>query len=351
MPLPAEDLGPAARLREVWERYRRPIAVTEAHHGCTRDEQLRWLVEVWNGAQDAARRRAPTSAPSPSGPCSAPWTGTAFSPSATASTSRAPSTCAAPEPRRTALAHAAEVARQDRDASIIRCSTAPAGGSATSASTGRRRGARSACRLVGVAAPAPDHRRHRHPGPRLLAHLCDFRGLDHVLLSRQDMDIADPESVAAGARLPQALGGHQHGRLCARRARPRTSRRPASARTPSAPRCWREACARLGIPLVTFSSDLVFDGALGQALRGERRGQSRPRVYGASKAEAERRVLGGARRALVMRTSAFFGPGIATISSGRSSNTLRPGRRRRGGRRHRVADLCAGSRARGPRIS
>ena len=37
--------GPAARLTEVWQRYRTPMAITEAHHGCSRDEQLRWLAE------------------------------------------------------------------------------------------------------------------------------------------------------------------------------------------------------------------------------------------------------------------------------------------------------------------
>ena len=50
--LPAEDLGPKSRLSEAWERYRRPIAVTEAHHGSTRDEQVRWLIEVWSAAED-----------------------------------------------------------------------------------------------------------------------------------------------------------------------------------------------------------------------------------------------------------------------------------------------------------
>ena len=48
--LPEEDLGPKARLREVIDRYGRPVAVTEVHHGCTREEQLRWLAEVWNAA-------------------------------------------------------------------------------------------------------------------------------------------------------------------------------------------------------------------------------------------------------------------------------------------------------------
>ena len=39
------------RLREVWERYQRPLAVTEAHLGGSPDEQLRWLAEVWHAAR------------------------------------------------------------------------------------------------------------------------------------------------------------------------------------------------------------------------------------------------------------------------------------------------------------
>ena len=50
--LPQPELGPKARLREVLERYGRPVAVTEVHHGCSRDEQLRWLHEVWTAAAE-----------------------------------------------------------------------------------------------------------------------------------------------------------------------------------------------------------------------------------------------------------------------------------------------------------
>jgi dTDP-4-dehydrorhamnose reductase len=32
-------------------RYGLPIAVTEAHLGCTREEQMRWLKEVWDDCQ------------------------------------------------------------------------------------------------------------------------------------------------------------------------------------------------------------------------------------------------------------------------------------------------------------
>jgi len=44
------DLGPLARLREAWARYRIPLAITEAHNGSVWDEQLRWLIEMWRAA-------------------------------------------------------------------------------------------------------------------------------------------------------------------------------------------------------------------------------------------------------------------------------------------------------------
>jgi len=40
-------LGLKVLLRQAWERYGLPIAVTECHNGATRDEQARWFVEVW----------------------------------------------------------------------------------------------------------------------------------------------------------------------------------------------------------------------------------------------------------------------------------------------------------------
>ncbi len=43
--------GAGAVLREAWERYRLPVAITEAHLGCCDvAEQLRWLAEVWREA-------------------------------------------------------------------------------------------------------------------------------------------------------------------------------------------------------------------------------------------------------------------------------------------------------------
>ncbi|MFL6514693.1 MAG: family 1 glycosylhydrolase [Chthoniobacterales bacterium] len=42
--------GVYARIMEAWQRYRTPIAITEAHLGSTLDEQLRWLMEMWRNA-------------------------------------------------------------------------------------------------------------------------------------------------------------------------------------------------------------------------------------------------------------------------------------------------------------
>ena len=69
----------------------------------------------------------------------------------------------------------------------------------------------------------------------------------------------------------------------------------------------RGRCRRRGLPLAMFSSGLVFDGAASR-LYVEDDLPNPLSVYGRSKAETERRVLKLMPQALVIRTSAFFGP-------------------------------------------
>jgi dTDP-4-dehydrorhamnose reductase len=302
MPLPPEEIGPAARLREVWERYRRPIAVTEAHHGCTRDEQLRWLVEVWDAAKTVKAEGADIRAVTV-------WSlfGTVDWNSLLTQRNGiyepGPFDVRGQQPRRTALAHAAEALATTgthdhpvldqpgwwkRDARFYR----PVKGA-------------NACRLVG----AP--RQLLLTGAtgtlgRALSRLCDIRGLDHALVSRSELDIADADSVRAALACykPWAVVNTAGFVRVADAEREREA-------------CMREnalgaevlarACADLGIPFVTFSSDLVFDGRLGRPYV-ESDAVNPTSVYGESKAEAERRVLAAHDKALVIRTSAFFGP-------------------------------------------
>jgi dTDP-4-dehydrorhamnose reductase len=75
-----------------------------------------------------------------------------------------------------------------------------------------------------------------------------------------------------------------------------------------APALLAAACARAGARLVAFSSDLVFDGVRRLGPYVERDVPTPLSVYGRSKAEMEARVLEVLPQALVVRTSAFFGP-------------------------------------------
>lgn len=42
--------GSGNLLKEAWERYKLPMAITEAHLNCTREEQLRWFNTIWHSA-------------------------------------------------------------------------------------------------------------------------------------------------------------------------------------------------------------------------------------------------------------------------------------------------------------
>lgn len=298
--LPDAPHGPLVILREAWERFRIPLAVTEAHNGCTREEQLRWVAEVWEAAEtlraEGGEVRAVTlwSAFGAVG-WDALLTGGARYESGVYDVS-------GPAPRPTALAAMARsLARGERyDHPAL---DAP----------GWWRRPERLWLEDGGAPPA-----RRPPGRPLLltgrtgtlgrafARVCDGRALRYELLGRAELDIADASEVervvaevrpwavvnAAGyVRVDEAEGD-------AERCRRENAEGPAHL---------AGACARHGIPLVTFSSDLVFDGEAAEPyVEGDP--VAPLSVYGETKAEAERRVLAASPQALVVRTSAFFGP-------------------------------------------
>jgi dTDP-4-dehydrorhamnose reductase len=43
-------VGIRSLLQEAWDRYQTPMALTEVQIGCTADEQIRWLMEMWNAS-------------------------------------------------------------------------------------------------------------------------------------------------------------------------------------------------------------------------------------------------------------------------------------------------------------
>ncbi len=56
---PAARSGFKMLATEIWERYNIPMAVTESHLHCTREEQLRWFKEIWDDATDLTRQGIP----------------------------------------------------------------------------------------------------------------------------------------------------------------------------------------------------------------------------------------------------------------------------------------------------
>jgi len=158
---------------------------------------------------------------------------------------------------------------------------------------------------------------------RAFARLCHLRGIPFHLTSRTELDIARGSSVrAAIARWrPWAIIN--------------TAGYVRVDDAESDVRHWREnvlgptvlagSCARERVRLVTFSSDLVFDGAKG-APYVERDSHAPVNAYGRAKRAAELEVLAQHPRALVVRTAAFFGPWDRYNFVAHALATLRAGR-------------------------
>lgn len=301
--LPEGLTGPEHRLREAWERYRLPMAITEAHYGGSRDEQLRWLMEMWDAARTLRAEGADIRALTVWSILGCVDWNTLLTQKNGFYESGVFDVRSDP-PRPTALAAAtASLAKTGEfDHPVLeqagwwrregRFLHAP---SRSAASSGRTEPVRRLA-ITGSSGTLG----------QAFSRVCKTRGIAHDLLTRADMDIADPASVeAALARQRPWAVVNAAGYV-----------RVADA-VRDAERCYREnthgaevlakACAKLGIPYVTFSSDLVFDGSLGRAYVESDR-ISPACTYGRSKADAERRVTDACSKALVVRTSAFFGP-------------------------------------------
>ena len=295
-------LGPAARLRETWQRYRIPMAVTEVHHGCTREEQVRWLHEMWSDVEAERSRGADIRAVTL-------WAmfGVVDWRSLLTRRENAYDVGAfdtrAPQARPTLVAKAAAALgrgerfnhplldlpgwwkRPGRTLTRPRYNTLPSG-----AASARPILITGATGTLGQA----------------FARICSHRGLAHVLTDRAELDITDEASIAAAlerhkpwaiintAGFVRVADAEQLSEECFRI-------------NATGPELLARACTMGGIPLVTFSSDLVFDGKLGRSYV-EPDETAPGGAYGRSKAEAEARLLAIDSDALIIRTSAFFGP-------------------------------------------
>jgi len=302
----------ASLLQEIWERYGIPLAVTEAHIDAHREDQLRWLLEIWRGAVAARDAGVDVRAVTAwsllgafdwnclLGECrgyyeAGPFDVRSSPPRATALATLIAELAAGRAPSHPVLQGEGWWRRAER---FLARPVAP----------------RTAVTpLAGYRSIAPS----QEVAPILIsgatgtlgqafARACAQRNIACRLLDRGSMDIADPVSVSAAIQQfkPWAIiNASGYVRI--------------DAAESDADRCLREnatasavlaaQCASAGIRLVTFSSDQVFDGTARRPYV-ESDPASPVNVYGHSKALAERDVLALCPQAMVVRTSAFFGP-------------------------------------------
>lgn len=308
MATPSRGIKPL--LREASERYALPLAVTEAHIDSTRDDQLRWISEIWRAAEEARDEGIDMRAVTVwalfgsfdwnclLSECRGYYEPGAFD-------------VRGPTPRPTALAKLMRKlgANEVADHSIL-CGPG-----------WWRRTGRFFCAPVRLIPCLEEQQTslplRENPAPILITgatgtlgqaygRLCKERGLNYHLLSRGEMDIADEVSIQ------RALASYEPWAVINAAGYVRVD----DAET-DVERCFRENtigpaylasfCAKHNIALMTFSSDLVFDGAQ-NAPYVETDPIAPLNIYGVSKAEAEKRVLDRHPGSLVIRTSAFFGP-------------------------------------------
>jgi len=306
--------GHQAILADAWKRYGIPLAVTEAHLGCTREQQALWLLEAWRGAQEARSAgcgvRAVTSwALFGSFGWNSLVTRQPFNYECGAFDVRSA------EPRETAIASVM------RELAATGETTHPA----ASADPWWRRDDRLTLPPVsskrvecGVRlSPRRSMLSVRPAQPVLIvgaggtlgsafARICKLRGLSARAMKRAQLDAVSPRNV----------------RNVIERIRPWAVINAAGYVRVDDAEIESAAChdgntvaaavlagesARAGIPLLTFSTDLVFDGAK-KAAYVESDTTSPLNTYGASKAAAELRSLELNDKSLVIRASAFFGP-------------------------------------------
>lgn len=319
--------GPRALIKEVWERYELPVAVTEVHLGCTREEQLRWLKEVWDGAVGLRHEGIDVRAVTAWSLLGA-YDWNSLVTRAEGHYEPGVFDLRSPRPRPTAIARMlSDLARGRKpdhpvldtpgwwhrperlfypsvscQSSVVTPPTPLAKGGAGGRGPGKGQrtidNPKSVRPLAIIGA--------RGTLGKAFARLCDLRGIQYQLLTRQEMDITNPVSVdkVLAELHPWAVVN------AAGYVRVDDAEREVDAClrvNAEGPAILAASCARQGVPLLTFSSDLVFDGACTTPYV-ESNAVAPLNVYGRSKVEAEVRVLKAHPSALVIRTSAFFGP-------------------------------------------
>jgi dTDP-4-dehydrorhamnose reductase len=302
--------GFAGSLREAWDRYHIPLAITEVHNGCTRDEQMRWANDAWGTALSLRTEHIEIVAVTA-------WSLFGSQGWDTLLTGGGKHECGVfdargGEARPTAVAnligqwshgsnerHPVLAGRGwwDRDIRLIHPAVPKAAPIREHARAWHRTGQPSPPLLIAGATG---------PLGRAFASACALRDLPHVISSCSDIVLGDTAGIARALdrSKPWAVintAGWGHGDPSEEASDACFHTNPRHAEVLAA------ACAERGIPTVHFSSDLCFDGLKGIAHLED----DMPRfldVSGKSKAAIESRLVDMPGTHLIVRSAAFFSP-------------------------------------------
>ena len=326
--------GTGRLLAETWKRYARPVAITEAHLGCTREEQMRWLADIWQEAQWARTEQGADVQAVTVWSLFGAWDWDSlltqqrghYEPGVW-------DTRALPEPRPTGLWQVAQALATTghipehpalampgwwhRPERILFEPAVPA----MSDSSGDENTASSQEKLLYLLHPAWGVSDKGHPllitgGRGMLAgalrRACDLRGLNCHVLTRDECDITSIPAIEDALRThhPWAVlnaAGYVHADLA------ELERFECYRDNFHGPALLAAACAKHGIPLTLFSSGMVFEGT-DTTTSGSFPGFSEDDnthpvgVYARSKVAQEEAVRRLLPSSLIIRSSALFGP-------------------------------------------
>lgn len=298
-----EPVGLEVLLKEAWQRYRQPMAVTEVHLHCHREEQLRWFQQVWDSCTRLVNEGVQIEAVTAWAMLgSFGWNKLLTEPNGDYEPGVFDVRNGTPRP--TALAgYLKTIKKQTSVHPLVKDSgwwQRPTRFFRKPALLQNKIAPVSECR-----APLLILGKNGTLG-RAFAKVCRSRFLQYALVSRDECDICDPASIQTAIEnyRPWAIV-NATGFVRVDEAEAETEN--CFAVNTTGPQNLAVAAARYGIKLVNFSSDLVFDGEK-KTPYTETDKPNPLNVYGWTKVQAEEIVLKLYPASLMVRTSAFFGP-------------------------------------------
>jgi dTDP-4-dehydrorhamnose reductase len=300
-------------LQEAWDRYRIPIALTEVHNGSTREEQVRWFAESYETAQSLRAQGVSIQAVTAWSLLGAyDWQSLLTRPVGRYECGVFDVSSGVPRP--TALArHIEALSRGDDQPSVghgwwtrdVRFTFAPVDvpvnaqidtGGRGSAPTGTRK----PILIVGASGSLG----------KALMRACVLRDLDFCVPPRSDLDLTKRETIEA-ILAEQSFSAVINAAGWVRVDDAETAPEACRGVNTFGAVALARACARLHIPFVGFSTDLVFSGTVNRPYI-ETDHTAPLNVYGRSKADAEKAIMQDSPNALIIRTAAFFSPDDAS---------------------------------------